>query len=139
MANQTNPSSPEKTKDHRQPNSSAIHGMASAAKAPPTLEPLSKIATATLRSWLGNHSATVLLAAGQLKPSPMPNRKRQDAKAKTEPASPVRILTTDQKMTATARPTRVPTASRKMPPRSHVIAYEIWKAPRILARSVWLR
>src|ERR1700735_1727107 len=122
MANQTNTGSRKKTKAHRQPNANAIHGIASAAKAPPTLEPLSKIATATLRSWLGNHSATVLLAAGQLKPSPMPNRKRQDAKPKTEPANPVRILTTDQKITATARPTRVPTASRKMPPSSHVTA-----------------
>src|ERR1700692_2104275 len=135
MANHTKPRTPEKTNDQRQPNANAIQGIASAAKAPPTLEPLSKIATATLRSWLGNHSATVLLAAGQLKPSPMPKRKRKDAKLKTEPANPVRILTTDQKMTATAKPTRVPTASRKMPPRSHVTAYEIWKAPRILARS----
>src|SRR5271156_738404 len=115
---------PENTKDQRQPNSNATQGMTSAAKAPPTLEPLSKMATATLRSSLGNHSATVLLAAGQLKPSPMPRRNRKEANPKTELAKPVRMLTTDQKMTARARPSRVPTASRKMPPRSHVIAYE---------------
>src|SRR3984885_11476280 len=122
MANQTNPSSPEKTKDHRQPNDNAIHGIASAAKAPPTLEPLSKIATATLRSWLGNHSATVLLAAGQLKPSPTPSKNRNAAKPKTVLAKPVKMFTTDQKLTARAKPSRVPTASRKMPPRSHIIA-----------------
>src|ERR1700735_3739133 len=124
MANQTNTGSRKKTKAHRQPNANAIHGIASAAKAPPTLDPLSKIATATLRSWLGNHSATVLLAAGQLKPSPMPRRNRKEANPKTELAKPVRMLTTDQKMTARARPSRVPTASRKMPPRSHVTPYE---------------
>ena len=59
-----------------------------AAKAPPTLEPLSKMATARLRSSLGNHSATVLLAAGQLKPSPMPRRKRKDAKRKNRVGEP---------------------------------------------------
>src|ERR1700722_4657140 len=122
MANQMKPSSPEKTKDHRQPNLKAINGMTIAAKAPPTLEPLSKIATAMLRSWPGNHSATVLLAAGQLNPSPIPKKKRKDAEIKTAPATPVRRLTTDQKMTPSARPSRVPTASRKMPPSSQVTA-----------------
>src|SRR5271170_319487 len=124
-ASHTKPRTPEKTNDQRQPNASAIQGITKAASAPPTLEPLSKMATAMLRSSLGNHSATVLLAAGQLKPSPMPRRKRKDAKAKTELANPVRILTTDQKTTARAKPSRVPTASRKMPPSSHVTAYEI--------------
>src|ERR1700753_1230806 len=100
-------------KDHLHPNSMAIQGMTIAASAPPTLEPLSKIATATLRSWLGNHSATVLLAAGQLKPSPMPSRNRNAAKPKTDPAKPVKILTKDQNTTARDRPRRVPTASRK--------------------------
>ncbi len=102
----------------------AIKGIDSAATAPPTLEPLSKMATERLRSWLGNHSATVLLAPGQFRPSPMPSRNRKDAKPKTEEANPVRMLTMDQKTTASASPSRVPTASRKMPPRSHVIAYE---------------
>ena len=82
---------PEKTKAARQPNDKAIKGMTSAATAPPTLEPLSKMATAKLRSWLGNHSATVLLAPGQLKPSPMPSMNRNAAKPKTDPAKPVRI------------------------------------------------
>src|SRR3984885_2088310 len=116
---------PEQTKAHRQPTARGIQGMTRAARAPPTLEPLSKMATARLRSWLGNHSATVLLAAGQLKPSPTPSRKRNDANPKTVLANPVRIFVTDQKMTARAKPSRVPTASRKMPPRSQVAAYEI--------------
>src|SRR5580704_8005752 len=113
------------TKADRQPKAKAINGIDIAAMAPPTLEPLSKMATARLRSWLGNHSATVLLAPGQLNPSPMPSRNRKAAKPKTELAKPVKMLITDQKTTARASPRRVPTASRKMPPSSHVRAYEI--------------
>src|ERR1700733_14334134 len=125
ITNQTNPSAPENRNDHRQPKAIAIQGIAIAANAPPTLDPLSKIATARLRSSLGNHSATVLLAPGQLKPSPIPSRKRNKAKLKTEPAKPVSMFTRDQKTTAMARPMRVPTASRKIPPSSHVSAYDI--------------
>ena len=54
-----------------------------AASAPPTLEPLSKIATATLRSWLGNHSATVLLAPGQLKSLAYPQQKSKCGKTES--------------------------------------------------------
>src|ERR1700761_8795531 len=116
MASHTKPSEPENTNDHRQPKWMAIHGITSAATAPPTLEPLSKMATATLRSWLGNHSATVLLAAGQLKPSPMPSSMRNAAKPNTEPASGVSRLTTDQNTTASDKPSRVPSASSSTPP-----------------------
>src|ERR1700735_5190519 len=102
---------PEKTNDHRHPQYSAITGITMAAIAPPTLEPLSKSATATLRSSFGNHSATVLLAPGQLNPSPMPNRKRKAVKLKTECASPVKMLTTDHNVAAKAKQSLVPTAS----------------------------
>src|ERR1700740_3583655 len=121
-ANQTNPSTPENTKDQRQPKAIAIQGITRAAEAPPTLEPLSKIATARLRSSLGNHSATVLLAPGQLKPSPIPSRNRNAVKPKTELAKPVSMFISDQKLTASARPSRAPITSRTMPPRSHVMA-----------------
>src|ERR1700677_1283798 len=114
----------EKTKDQRQPKVNAITGISNAASAPPTLDPLSNMATARLRSSLGNHSATVLLAPGQLKPSPISSMNLKAAKLKTELAKPVRIFTTDHQHTASARPSLVPTASRKMPPRSQVIAYE---------------
>lgn len=123
--NQRNPSIPEKANAHRQPAASAIQGITRAAKAPPTLESLSKIATARPRSSFGNHTATVLLAPGQLKPSPTPNLKRNATNPKTEMANPVNMFTADQKITATANPIRVPAASRKLPPRSHVSAYEI--------------
>src|ERR1700693_2526335 len=94
-ANQTNPRIPENTKDQRQPKGIAIQGITRAAKAPPTLEPLSKIATARLRSSLGNHSATVLLAPGQLKPSPIPSKNRKTIKPNMELANPVKMFTTD--------------------------------------------
>src|ERR1700733_3608725 len=103
---QTKPRSPENMKADLHPKARAIQGMARAANAPPKEEPLSKMATAMLRSRLGNHSATVLLAPGQLTPSPTPSRKRKAAKANTELANAVKILTSDQKETATARPIR---------------------------------
>src|ERR1700760_5033203 len=98
-ANQPNPSIPENTKDQRQPKTIAIQGITRAARAPPTLEPLSKIATARLRSSLGNHSATVLLAPGQLKPSPIPSRNRNAATPTTELAKPVSMFICDHKLT----------------------------------------
>src|SRR5580698_1779195 len=125
IKSQINPSSPEDTKAHCQPKASAIHGIARAAKAPPTLEPLSNIATAILLSSAGNHPATALLAPGQLNPSPIPSMNRKAIKVEREWANPVRIFTTDHQITAIARPMRVPIASRKIPPRSHVRAYEI--------------
>src|ERR1700742_3323937 len=100
-----------------------MRGIASAATAPPTLEPLSKSATATLRSSLGNHSATVLLAPGQLNPSPMPSRNRKAVKLKTEFASPVKMFTRDHKVAAKAKQSLVPTASNRKPPKSQVRAY----------------
>ena len=39
-------------------------------------DPLSKIATATLRSAAGKNSATALFAPGQLNPSPIPKKNR---------------------------------------------------------------
>src|SRR5579871_4576990 len=100
----TNPSEPENANAQRQPIHAATGGIARMASAPPTLDPLSKMATATLRSLPGNHSATVLLAPGQLNPSPMPSRKRDAAKPNTECAKPVHALTTDQNTTAIASP-----------------------------------
>ena len=48
--------------------------------APPSEDPLSKIAVASPRSRLGNHSDTALVAAGQLADSPAPSRKRNPEK-----------------------------------------------------------
>jgi hypothetical protein len=50
---------------------------------------------------------------------------RKNANPKTELARPVRIFITDHQMAAAASPTRLPTASRTIPPINHVMAYEI--------------
>src|SRR4051812_29832614 len=110
------PSAPDTRKAYRQPNRRGIHGITTAASAPPTLEPLSKIATAKPRSCAGNHSATALLAPGQFTPSPMPNRKRSAANDETEFAKPVAMLNSDHQTTAIASPSRVPVTSSAMPP-----------------------
>src|ERR1700687_5254242 len=106
------PRTPEKANADRQPNWIAIHGMQIAARAPPTLDPLSKMATARPRSCGGKHSATALLAPGQLNPSPMPSRNRRTPNEATELATLVLRLTNDHQITAIERPRRVPTMSR---------------------------
>src|SRR5260370_42448419 len=112
------PRIPENAKAERQPNWIAIHGMQRAASAPPTLDPLSKMATARPRSRGGKHSATALLAPGQLKPSPIPSRNRSAPNEDTELAKLGMKLTSGHQKTPIQRPRRVPTISRKMPPRS---------------------
>src|SRR6476661_1182865 len=100
------PRKPDNTNADRQPNFSAMSGMATAAMAAPTLDLLSKMATATLRSLAGNHSATTLLAPGQFIPSPTPSSARQNMNECSEFAAPDRMLAIDHQMTASARPSR---------------------------------
>ena len=88
----------------------------------PTLEPLSKMATASPRSRAGNHSATVLLAPGQLQPSPRPSRKRNRLNCDNELASPGNMLATDHQIIASVSPMRVPMKSISTPPISHIPA-----------------
>src|SRR3954452_3037038 len=121
-ANQAKPSAPETRKAYCQPKRIVIQGIKTAASPPPTLEPLSNIATAKPRSPGGNHSATALLAPGQLTPSPMPRRKRSIANDATEWARLVAIPITDHQTTPTAKPIRVPIKSKASPPTSHVNA-----------------
>ena len=52
-----------------------IHGTTSGATTAPMLVPELKMPVASARSRFGNHSATVLIAAGKLPASPMPERK----------------------------------------------------------------
>src|SRR5689334_8147184 len=95
QASHAKPSRPENANAVRQPKCSAISGIVSAAIAPPTLEPLSKIATAIPRSCGGKLSATAFDAPGQLKPSPMPSRKRRPLNIDTLLAKLVARLTSD--------------------------------------------
>src|SRR5271157_349828 len=113
---------PEVKKAKRQPKLDAIKATSGGAMNPPMLEPLSKMATASPRSRAGNHSATVLLAPGQLQPSPMPSRNRKMLKEKTDLASDGSMLATDHQIMARVRPSRVPMRSMSTPPTSHITA-----------------
>ena len=61
---------------HCHPQLIAIHGTTSGATIAPTFVPALKIPVASARSRLGNHSATVLIAAGKFPASPSPSANR---------------------------------------------------------------
>src|SRR5260370_38468366 len=81
---QTNPSAPVKRKVERQPQSEAIHGARSGVTMAPTLVPALKMPVARARSFLGNHSATLLMLAGKTPASPEPRGTRGGAKRPKE-------------------------------------------------------
>ena len=65
-----NPSEPVTMNAQFQPYWSVIHGTIATDTSTPTLVPELKIPVASARSRFGNHSATVLIAAGKLAASP---------------------------------------------------------------------
>src|SRR5690349_7359896 len=69
---------------HCQPRRTAIQGTASGGTIAPTLEPELKMPVTSARSLRGNHSATVLIAAGKLADSPSPRAKRAIANPITD-------------------------------------------------------
>src|ERR1700723_2095239 len=68
-----NPSEPVITKAQRHPRWMTIHGTNKGVRIAPTLVPALKIPVAKARSFQGNHSATVLMLAGNTPDSPNPN------------------------------------------------------------------
>ena len=60
----------------------------------PALDPELKTPVARARSRFGNHSATVLMAAGKLPASPSPRRKRAQPKPNAEAARPCSMAAT---------------------------------------------
>src|SRR6185369_7664881 len=114
--NHKNPSVPVTMKAGRQPPKYLYIPMTSSgAIAPPIEEPLSKSATAQPLSFLGNHSATAFVAAGQFADSPAPSRKRKNAKLRRPPASDVSMAAIEYQITVIVRPLRVPIRSIKRP------------------------
>src|SRR6476469_2210883 len=93
------------------------------AIAPPMEDPLSKIAVASARSCLGNHSETALVAAGQLADSPAPSKKRNRPKLYRPPARGVSTETSEYHATAKVKPRRVPILSISRPNTVWPIAY----------------
>src|SRR5215472_7631209 len=83
------------------------------ATAPPTAEPLSKMATASPRSDSGNHSETAFVAPGQFAASPEPSRNRKPAKLFRPVAVEVAMATIEYQKTARESPRRVPSLSRR--------------------------
>src|ERR1051325_10259265 len=111
-----NPSVPVMIKAGRHPPKYLYRPITSnGAMAPPTDDPLSNKATAQPRYFLGNHSATALVAAGQFADSPAPRRKRKKAKLRSPPASDVSIAAIEYQMTVIVRPFRVPIRSINRP------------------------
>ena len=84
---QIKPDAPSTMNADCQPKLRNSHGTSSGAKIEPTLEPELKMPVATERSLGGNHSATVLIAAGKFPDSPRPSATRAAPKPKTVRAS----------------------------------------------------
>src|SRR4026208_746597 len=111
-----NPSVPVMMNAGRQPPKYLYKPITSnGAIAPPIDEPLSKSATAQPRSFLGNHSETAFVAAGQLADSPAPSRKRKHAKLRNPTARDVNMAAMEYQITVIVRPLRVPMRSIKRP------------------------
>src|SRR5215217_7335676 len=133
-----NPRVPVMTKAGRQPPKYLYKPITSSgAIAPPIDEPLSKSATAQPLSFLGNHSATAFVAAGQLADSPAPSRKRNNAKLRRPPASDVSIAAIEYQMTVIVSPFRVPMRSINRPETVCPIEYAARNAITIVAKF-WL-
>src|SRR5258708_31315402 len=99
---QTNPSAPVKRKVERQPQSEAIQGARSGVTMAPMLVPALKMPVAKARSFLGNHSATDLMLAGETPASPKPSAKRAAPKLTKEPSAAWAMEATLPKGMATA-------------------------------------
>src|SRR4051794_13300011 len=86
------------------------------ARAAPNELDASMIAAAVARSFLGNHTATVLNAQAGKTPSPRPNRNRATTIWIKLTAEPVRAVNRDHQTIATAETLRTPNMSASKPP-----------------------
>src|SRR5436309_1512945 len=102
------PSAPVAMNAARQLQVKVIHGTTSGVTSAPMFVPELKIPVASARSFLGNHSATVLIAAGKLPASPRPRKNLAMPKPNAERASAWAIAATLQKIIASEKPLRVP-------------------------------
>ena len=81
-----------------QPYATNNIGTTAGARMAPMLEPELKIPVANARSLRGNHSATVLMAAGKLPDSPSPSAKRAITKPTTLSANACAAAANDHKI-----------------------------------------
>src|SRR6476469_1787709 len=102
------PSTPVRTNAHAQPKRAVMNGTVIGVTTAPMLVPALNTPVANARSRRGNHSATVLIAAGKLPDSPSPSRKRTARKPDTDAEYP---SPTEPSTTATAGPNAVASAA----------------------------
>src|SRR4051794_37104742 len=100
-ATQISPAAPVMTKAACQPQVIVIQGTRIGARMAPMFEPELNRPIANDRSFLGNHSATVLMAAGKLPASATPRKTRQTPKPKAVFANAWAMLAMLQKISAT--------------------------------------
>src|SRR6266850_5287279 len=96
-ASQSSPAAPVIKNAHSHPHLSVIHGTSRGARIAPTFVPALKMPVASARSRRGNHSATVLIAAGKFPASPRPrtNRARRKPATDAEYFRPITASTPD--------------------------------------------
>jgi len=75
-------------KAQRQSSHNTMAGTRIGVTIAPILPPELKMPVASARSFLGNHSATALVPAGNAPPSPTPSTTRETMKPVTAPARP---------------------------------------------------
>src|SRR5437763_7446087 len=109
------PSAPVAMNAARQLQVKVIHGTTSGVTSAPMFVPELKIPVASARSFLGNHSATVLIAAGKLPASPRPSAALATPKPNAERASAWAIAARLQMVSEVAYPILVPKRSIKRP------------------------
>src|SRR5665647_861340 len=105
------PTAPVIIKASCHPQVIAIQGTTSGARIAPTFVPELKIPVARARSFLGNHSATVLIAAGKLPASLTPSNPRQTPNPKVLLAVACKIEAILQTNNERAYPSLVPILS----------------------------
>src|SRR5580658_2954321 len=113
--NQINPREPVKMNATCQPNAPSINGTMIEAITAPILVPELKIPVANARSFLGNHSATDLIAAGKLPDSPRPRPERAIVKPSVLRASACAMANMLQIIIEIEYPILVPTRSMSQP------------------------
>ena len=122
ITSQTNPSAPENTKDQRQPKAMAIQGITRAAKR-------ASYAGAAVEDGHGNAALLAgkplrhrLAGARPVEAFSNPQQKSKSREAGNRTRETGKDVHHRPEATARASPSRVPTASRKIPPSSQVIA-----------------
>src|SRR5437667_1835446 len=137
-----NPSRPVRMNAQYQPNRAVMNGTVIGVITAPMFVPALKRPVANARSLRGNHSATVLIAAGKLPDSPSPSTKRTtmnpatedeydrpNAPRSTDAPGPKRVTSaaaiaaSDQMTSASAKPRLMPRLSTIFPANRYPIAY----------------